>query len=315
MLSMVADGILARGLGVAVGSLRHDTGTVVAIWESVRSETSVAYRALVEWSAPRLFCDKSPGYASDSRVLAWAEQLFASARYLSTIRHPAACIESWVELMQKHGGATWASLEVRYRNVNQNIIDFLNTICSRRRMSIRYEDLVVDPTATLSAVCSDLLAIPYDAAMADPYASDATKTFEAGAGGMATTDPKLLTHKRASSVAVASGTIDSITPSRPVPDLCSSDTSLVSTPAYFVLAPRTTVSQAHLAGASGQVEEGAGTAAGARRGDEAPRLAERLPLPDVSGICFDRRDGRGRMRVLVQARCVCAWTRRRPGGP
>ena len=133
MLSMVADGILARGLGVAVGSLRHDTGAVVAIWESARSETSVAYRALVEWSAPRLFCDKSPGYASDSRVLAWAEQLFASARYLSTIRHPAACIESWVELMQKHGGivgkgATWASLEVQYCTINQNIIDFFNTI-------------------------------------------------------------------------------------------------------------------------------------------------------------------------------------------
>ena len=87
---------MAEGLNLAVGSLRHDTGAVVAFWERAATETCIAYRALVEWSAPRLFCDKSPAYSRDS--LAWAEQLFASALYLSTIRHPVACIASWVEL-------------------------------------------------------------------------------------------------------------------------------------------------------------------------------------------------------------------------
>ena len=89
---------LASGLDVAVSSLRHDAGAVVAVWERARTKTRLAYRALVEWSAPRLFCDKSPGYADDRRILAWGEELFPSARYLSIIRHPAACIESWVEL-------------------------------------------------------------------------------------------------------------------------------------------------------------------------------------------------------------------------
>ena len=196
---------MAEGLNLAVGSLRHDTGAVVATWERACAKTRIAYEALVEWSAPRLFCDKSPGYARDSRFLAWAEQLFASARYLSTIRHPAACIESWVELSRNNlklqnrdpSQVTWASVEEEYRILNQNIIDFLGTISPRRRMSIRYEDLVVDPTTTLSTVCADLLTVAYDAAMADPYAAGATKTFEAGATGVAVTDPKLLKHKRA----------------------------------------------------------------------------------------------------------------------
>ena len=69
-------------------------------------------------------------------------------------------------------------------------------------MSIRYEDLVVKTTMTLSAICSDLLTIPYDPAMADPYASGATKTFEAGARGFSVTDVKLLKHKRASSASI-----------------------------------------------------------------------------------------------------------------
>ena len=65
--------------------------------------------------------------------------------------------------------------------------------------------------------------------------------------------------------------------------------------------------QAHLAVPSGQVEASTGAAAGAGRGDKAPRLAARLPLPDVSRICLHRRDGRRRVRVLVQARRV--WAR------
>lgn len=93
---------LAGGLDVAVCSLRHDAGAVVAVWERARTKTRLAYRALVEWSAPRLFCDKSPGYADDRRILAWGEELFPSARYLSIIRHPAACIESWVELSRNN---------------------------------------------------------------------------------------------------------------------------------------------------------------------------------------------------------------------
>ena len=74
--------------------------------------------------------------------------------------------------------------------MNQDIIQHMSTISPCRQMSIRYEDLVVDPTATLSAICSDLLNIPYDASMADPYAAGATKTFEAGARGYSVTDPK-----------------------------------------------------------------------------------------------------------------------------
>lgn len=62
------------GLIVAVGSLRQsDGGTLVATWERTSTNTCQVYEALIEWSAPKLFCDKTPGYASDGRILARAE--------------------------------------------------------------------------------------------------------------------------------------------------------------------------------------------------------------------------------------------------
>ena len=79
------------------------------------------------------------------------------------------------------------------------------------------------------------------------------------------------------------------------------------TPFRDLVSAQAPQAQAHLAVPSGQVEASAGAAAGAGRGDKAPRLAARLPLPDVPRVCLHRRDGRGRVRVLVQARRV--WVR------
>ena len=197
---------LDGGLIAAVGNLRGDAGALVASWENARVSTCHAYRMLAEWTAPRLFCDKTPGYAFDSTILSRAERLMASPRYLSTVRHPVACIESWIELERKNlilqnrdaSKVTWADIEAKYCAFNGNIIDFLKTIPVHRRMSMRYEDLVTDPAGTLSTICDELLMIPYDDAMADPYAAGATKTFEAGSTGVAATDPKLLKHKRIS---------------------------------------------------------------------------------------------------------------------
>jgi len=197
---------LDGGLIAAVGNLRGDAGALVASWEANKVNTRHAYRMLVEWTAPRLFCDKTPGYAFDSTTLSRAERLMASPRYLSTVRHPVACIESWIELDRKSlilqnkdaSKVTWTDIEAKYCAFNGNIIDFLKTIPVHRRMSMRYEDLVTDPAGTLSTICDELLMIPYDGAMADPYAAGATKTFEAGSTGVAATDPKLLKHKKIS---------------------------------------------------------------------------------------------------------------------
>jgi pimeloyl-ACP methyl ester carboxylesterase/acyl carrier protein len=197
---------LEGGLIAAVGDLRGDTGALVGKWERTNTSTRSVYRALVEWSAPRLFCDKTPIYSHDQGILPRAELLMASTCYLSTVRHPLACIESWIELERKNlilqnrdaSTVTWIDIEAKYRAYNGNIIDFLKTIPAHRRKSMRYEDLVTDPARTLSTICDELLMIPYDGAMADPYAAGATKTFEAGSTGIAATDPKLLKHKRIS---------------------------------------------------------------------------------------------------------------------
>ena len=120
------------GLIAAVANLRGDSDAVVATWESTGKKTSYAYQALVEWSAPRLFCDKTPPYAEDGSILSRAEYLFASARYLSIFRHPFACIESWIDLERKNlvlqnkdsSKVTWDGIEAKYRRYNGNIVEF-----------------------------------------------------------------------------------------------------------------------------------------------------------------------------------------------
>ncbi|KAH8074977.1 [acyl-carrier-protein] S-malonyltransferase [Aureococcus anophagefferens] len=184
---------LYGGLLETVATLRQETSDHGRAWvkhgEARCLDTRVVYASLTEWTKPRLFVDKTPGYAPRAKMLA-------------IVRHPHACVESWRELWQKNNrlqnkdaDVPWATVEASYVEQNENIRRFLRTVPKDRRLLVTYEGLVTDPRATLSGACEDLLGVPYDGRMAYPYDSGATATFQASKGGVASTDPKLLKHK------------------------------------------------------------------------------------------------------------------------
>ena len=136
---------------------------------------------------PRVMCDLTTSYAGSVGVLAQAERLFASARYVWSVRHPATCIDSWVEsekerLTRDNRGASavaWADIEAQYVDCNNNIATFLSAVPARRKLSVRYEDLERDPVLVLSALC-DRLGLSRDARATQ---RDAARVIPAAGGG------------------------------------------------------------------------------------------------------------------------------------
>ena len=113
------------------------------------------------------------------------------------VRHPYACIASGLELARDTlaGGAgayTWGDLEALWVQTNAGVSDFFVQLAGEApTLTVRYETLIADASTVTRAVC-ELLSIPWDAAMANPYESaDATASFEPAAR-VAATDPKLL---------------------------------------------------------------------------------------------------------------------------
>ena len=70
------------GLALAVGCLRGHSVAICALWERKGIDTLYAYRALIDWSTPRVMCDITSSYARSVGILAQAERVFASARYV-----------------------------------------------------------------------------------------------------------------------------------------------------------------------------------------------------------------------------------------
>ncbi|KAH8093678.1 hypothetical protein JL720_4828 [Aureococcus anophagefferens] len=171
---------LYGGLLETVATLRQETSDHGRAWvkhgEARCLDTRVVYASLTEWTKPRLFVDKTPGYSRLEWVLNRTHFYFAKAKMLAIVRHPHACVESWRELWQKNNrlqnkdaDVPWATVEASYVEQNENIRRFLRTVPKDRRLLVTYEGLVTDP--------------PGDAER------------RASKGGVASTDPKLLKHK------------------------------------------------------------------------------------------------------------------------
>jgi 3-oxoacyl-(acyl-carrier-protein) synthase/thioesterase domain-containing protein len=163
------------------------------------------YEALQRMIGSRILVDKTPLYASNINIMYRSTEIFAASRYIHLIRHPHACISSWVELMRDTldvSGASWTSIElawVAYNSACDKFIDFLEkrrSLGSHHTMRIRYEDFLRDPEGTTRSICESLLNINWTAKMASPYQTKAVETFRSKDGNVATTDPKLLKRKR-----------------------------------------------------------------------------------------------------------------------
>jgi malonyl CoA-acyl carrier protein transacylase len=155
------------------------------------------YQRLQENIAPRLLVDKSPSYAVNRAILERGEAIFANSKYIHLVRHPYPVIESFVRMrMQKMAGLgdenPYQVAEQVWTKSNQNILDFLTQIEPERYHQIRYEELVKEPSATLSQLCN-FLNVDFDSALLQPYEGD-RMTEGVYQSSLSISDPNFLKH-------------------------------------------------------------------------------------------------------------------------
>ena len=151
------------------------------------------YAELQSCAAPRVLVDKTPPNAERLIFLRRAHELFANASYVHLVRHPYATIASGLELARNvlAASSSWAELEELWLETNVSVVDFFAQVRgSAPTLTLTYEQLVTDAPAATRAVCT-LLGMPWEEAMAAPYETEATRSFEP-ASRVAATDPKLL---------------------------------------------------------------------------------------------------------------------------
>ncbi|MEH1781706.1 MAG: type I polyketide synthase [Nostoc sp.] len=171
--------------------------TLVKDMELQNLSIQQVYQKLQENIAPRLLVDKSPSYAVNRAILERGEAIFANSKYIHLVRHPYPVIESFVRMrMQKMAGLgdenPYQIAEQVWTKSNQNILDFLAQIEPERHHQIRYEELVKDPSGTLSELC-DFLNVDFDAALLQPYEGD-RMTEGVYQSSLSISDPNFLKH-------------------------------------------------------------------------------------------------------------------------
>src|SRR5262249_956415 len=138
---------------------------------------------------PRTFLlDKTPAYANTMEPLERSTAL--TPFYIWLIRHPLGVIDSHVRLKEKEreglqrvrrqinrpidgwmdgGMSKLASRrEEKWVTQNSNIQRFLAGVADRQQHTIRFEQLVKDPSATLRALCA-AMGVDYEDQIARPH--------------------------------------------------------------------------------------------------------------------------------------------------
>lgn len=167
--------------------------------EWCRHHTSVpaVYSKLQQLAGQRRLVDKSPTYSLSLDTLARAEQIFAGAKYIHLVRHPYAVIDSFVhnrmyKIFDLEPDDPYRLGEQVWQACNQNIRTFFGTLDADRHVTLRYEDLVVDPESALRQIAG-FLELPFAPGMLTPYAGQ-RMTDGVTAQSMAVDDPNF--HQR-----------------------------------------------------------------------------------------------------------------------
>jgi hypothetical protein len=123
-----------------------------------------------------MIVDKTPSYGDWYENLERIGRHFPNARFVNLVRSPHDVIRSLVR-MQLYKGASqsyapglnpYQLSEAIWLCQNDNIERFLAGVPGGRQCTVRYEELVAAPEEPLTRIC-DLLDVPFDAAMTDPY--------------------------------------------------------------------------------------------------------------------------------------------------
>lgn len=117
------------------------------------------YRELAEWAGERRLVDKSPLYVLEPGALARIAQAFPDACYLHLTRHPRSTCESMFKLRQtvEESGGKAGQFEMNPDTIwlkpHARVVEFLEDIPAARKLRVRGEDLMENPTFYLRQIC------------------------------------------------------------------------------------------------------------------------------------------------------------------
>lgn len=181
-------GGLRRAIMELVGA---DVDAAKAIEAGFDADTVPAvYAWLQAQLGERILVDKCPHLAADPVALARLPRWFPEARYIWIVRHPGSVTRSidnmpMAEVMLQGYAPDARSI---WYHANRNIQRFLEGVPAGQKATVRYEDLVTDPRAAMTALCA-ALGIPFDEALLTPYEGERMR--EGPPGARAVGDPNL----------------------------------------------------------------------------------------------------------------------------
>lgn len=151
------------------------------------------YAWMIERLGGRTLVDKCPHLSVMPQGLPRLAQWFPEARWIWLVRHPGAVTRSLQNMPMAEAIVMGFedSVDEIWRNANQNIGSFLETVPRERWELVRYEDVVADPRAAMERVCA-LLEVPFHEAVLNPYEGDRMR--EGPKGARAIGDPNMAGH-------------------------------------------------------------------------------------------------------------------------
>lgn len=155
----------------AVGEfLTHYTDGNDIYFDGIREMARVIYGNALDRSGKRLFLDKTPRYYL---IIPELLKLFPRARVVILLRNPMAVLASELKTYVKTDWARLANVKIDLLSAPRLLADAIEHHAHRIHL-IRYETLVSEPEAQISALCQNL-GIAYDPRMLEYVNTPAPK--------------------------------------------------------------------------------------------------------------------------------------------
>ncbi len=153
------------------------------------------YTRIQEALGDRILVDKCPHLCADAAALARLTHWYPDAKFVWIVRHPGSVIRS-IQHMSHHEVLLQgydATPDTLWHMGNKNIEDFLATVPAQQWVRLQYEELVMEPEATMRRVL-DTLGLEFDPAVLEPYTGDRMR--EGPPGARPVGDPNMASHGR-----------------------------------------------------------------------------------------------------------------------
>lgn len=145
--------------------------------EQENMSTKAFYRLLQEpLKGEKLLVDKTPSYVIDVDILKRIEVDFENSLFIHLLRHPCGMIRSYEEsklqrlmpMVQESSFGARELAELTWLTAQLNTLEFAKQVPKERWLTLRYEDIVCSPEASIRQICN-FAKIPYEDAMINPY--------------------------------------------------------------------------------------------------------------------------------------------------